>query len=63
MSAASPTQARFWLEWDVSIFSILSSRPQQIIAKAMSPRVRLIDSAEETAHETARMLSALGLRL
>ena len=28
-------QARFWLEWDVSIFSILSSRAEEIIAKAM----------------------------
>ena len=29
---AWPTQARFWLEWGC-FFSILSSRPEQIIAK------------------------------
>jgi glutamate racemase len=35
---------------------------KKIIAKAMSPRVRLIDSADETARETERVLSELGLR-
>jgi glutamate racemase len=33
-----------------------------VLAKAMGPRVRLIDSAEETAQETSRVLSARGLR-
>jgi glutamate racemase len=33
-----------------------------VLAEAMGPRVRLIDSAEETARETARVLSELGLR-
>jgi glutamate racemase len=33
-----------------------------VLAKAMGPRVRLIDSAEETARETERVLSDLGLR-
>ncbi len=32
------------------------------IARAMGPRVRLIDSAEETARETERALEGLGLR-
>ena len=33
-----------------------------VLAKAMGPRVRLIDSASETALETERVLSELGLR-
>ncbi len=33
-----------------------------MLAKAMGPRVRLIDSAEETARETERVLADLGLR-
>jgi glutamate racemase len=33
-----------------------------VLARAMGPRVRLIDSAEETARETERVLSELGLR-
>jgi glutamate racemase len=33
-----------------------------VLAKTMGPRVRLIDSAEETARETARVLSEIGLR-
>lgn len=33
-----------------------------VLAKAMGPRVRLIDSAEETARETERVLTGLGLR-
>ena len=33
-----------------------------VIAQAMGPRVRLIDSADETARETERVLSGLGLR-
>jgi glutamate racemase len=33
-----------------------------VLARTMGPRVRLIDSAEETARETARVLSELGLR-
>ncbi|NNN06530.1 MAG: glutamate racemase, partial [Elusimicrobia bacterium] len=32
------------------------------IARAMGPRVRLIDSAEETARETERLLAELNLR-
>jgi glutamate racemase len=35
---------------------------KKIIAKAMGPRVRLIDSADETARETERALTARGLR-
>jgi glutamate racemase len=35
---------------------------KKTIAKAIGTRVRLIDSAEETAQETARVLSARGLR-
>ena len=35
---------------------------KKIIATAMGPRVRLIDSADETARETERVLSELGLR-
>ena len=35
---------------------------KKIIATAMGPRVRLIDSADETARETERVLSARGLR-
>jgi glutamate racemase len=33
-----------------------------VLARAMGPRVRLIDSAEETARETERVLSELGRR-
>ena len=33
-----------------------------VLAKVMGPRVRLIDSADETARETERALSELGLR-
>ncbi|MFI5347450.1 MAG: glutamate racemase [Elusimicrobiota bacterium] len=33
-----------------------------VLAKVLGPRVRLIDSAEETARETERALSELGLR-
>jgi glutamate racemase len=33
-----------------------------VLAKVLGPRVRLIDSAEETARETERVLSDLGLR-
>lgn len=35
---------------------------KKTIAKEIGPRVRLIDSAEETAYETARVLSARDLR-
>jgi glutamate racemase len=35
---------------------------KKVIAKTMTPRVRLIDSADETARETERVLSELGLR-
>jgi glutamate racemase len=35
---------------------------KKTIAAAIGPRVRLIDSAEETAQETARVLAARGLR-
>ena len=33
-----------------------------VLAKAMGPRVSLIDSADETARETERVLSEIGLR-
>jgi glutamate racemase len=33
-----------------------------VLAEAMGPRVRLIDSADETARETERVLAELGLR-
>ncbi len=35
---------------------------KKVIAKAMTSRVRLIDSADETARETERVLSRTGLR-
>lgn len=35
---------------------------KSVLAKALGPKVRLIDSADETARETERVLSELGLR-
>lgn len=35
---------------------------KKVIGRAIGPKVRLIDSAEETARETERVLSELGLR-
>lgn len=36
---------------------------KKVLAKAMGPRVKLIDSAEETARETERVLTELRLRV